>query len=362
MLRRSWGLNSLLPDHNFGCGADQPKNRLDHRHHAIDALVIAVTDRGLLQRISREAGQRGHEEARRLTADLPPPWGETHDTFREDVRAAVGKVVASHRPDHGTASKATLTKGQDATAGRLHNDTAYGLTGVQENGVDLVVHRIPLASLKPDDLVDGGRRVADPTLRDALAVATAGSEGKAFAQALNRFADTHPQFQGIRRVRVLEPLSVIPIRDKKGRAYKGYKGDANYRCDVWRLKTGRWTLEVVSMFDAHRPDWRSPIRQAEPTALKVMTLIGGDIIALDGEHGAELLRVVALDPGRLQFAACNEGGKLKDRHKSESDPFRYAFIGASTLQKRNARQVRLDELGRVQDPGRTRCLRRSRRV
>lgn len=357
MLRRSWGLNSLLPDHNYAGGADQPKNRLDHRHHAIDALVIAVTDPGMLQRISHEAGQRGHEEARRLTHDLPLPW----EGFRDDVKAAVAKVTASHRPDHGTASKAALPKGQDATAGRLHNDTAYGFTGIKEKGVDLVVHRVPLLSLKPDDLIGGGgRRVADDTLREALATAAAGLEGKAFTQALVQFAKTHPQFNGVRRVRVVEPLSVIPIRDKAGRAYKGYKGDANYRCDVWRTGDGKWALEVISMFEAHQPGWLSPLRSTNPTALKVMTLYIGDKIALDGDKGREILRVVALDPGRLQFADANASGKLKERHKSEADPFRYAFIGASTLQKRNARQVRIDELGRIQDPGQVRQHRRAR--
>ncbi len=351
MLRRSWGLNSLLPDHNFGGGADQPKNRLDHRHHAIDALVIAVTDRGLLQRISREAGRRGHEEARRLTADLPSPWGETHDAFREDVRAAVGKVVASHRPDHGTASKAALPKGQDATAGRLHNDTAYGLTGTQENGVDLVVHRVPLSSLKPDDLVDGGRRVADPILREALAEAAAGLEGKAFAQALNRFADTHPQFRGVRRVRVLEPLSVIPIRDRSGRAYKAYKGDANFRFDVWETREGKWLSEIVSMFDAHQPGWTSRVHSENHNARKVLSLKADDIVALDRNGSRELLRVVKFSNAQIVLAAPNESGDLKRRHDAPDDAFRYVFASASRLRSEGARQVRIDELGRVQDPG-----------
>ena len=213
MLRRAWGLNALLPDHNYANGADQPKNRLDHRHHALDALVIAVTDRGMLQRIATEAGRRGHEEARALTRTFEMPW----EGFRDDAKTAVNRIITSHRPDHGTASKAALAKGRDATAGRLHNDTAYGLTGRQENGVELVVHRVPLVSLKPDDLKAGGRRVADEALRDALATAAAGTDGKTFTQALSRFQKTNPTFAGVRRVRVLEPLSVIPIRDEAGR-------------------------------------------------------------------------------------------------------------------------------------------------
>src|SRR3546814_12146977 len=39
MLRRLWGLNELLTDHNYveNPHSGAPKNRLDHRHHAIDA-------------------------------------------------------------------------------------------------------------------------------------------------------------------------------------------------------------------------------------------------------------------------------------------------------------------------------------
>ena len=348
MLRRAWGLNSLLPDHNYAGGADQPKNRLDHRHHAIDALVVAVTDRGMLNRIAREAGRRGHEEARALTRTLEPPW----EGFRDDVKTAVNRIVVSHRPDHGAASKAALPKGQDATAGRLHNDTAYGLTGERENGVDLVVHRVPLLSLKPDDLLPGGRRVADEELRRRLSEATAGATGKTFAEALKAFARRDPIFSGMRRVRVLEPLSVIPIRDREGRAYKAYKGDANYRYDVWELPNGKWVSEVVSMFDAHQPGRLSRIRREHHNPRKVLSLHRDDLIAVERpEGGRELMRVVKFSENQFALAPPNEGGPLKARDAHKDDPFKYVYPSPNTLKAWGARQVRIDELGRVQDPG-----------
>jgi CRISPR-associated endonuclease Csn1 len=347
MLRRSWGLNGLLPDHNYGGGADQEKNRLDHRHHAIDAAVIAVTTRSLLQRISHESGLRGHDEARRITHNLPPPW----EGFREELKAAVSQAVASHRPDHGTVSKAALPKGADVTAGRLHNDTAYGLTGREERGISLVVHRVPLTALKPEDLVDGGRRVADDQLRTTLAAATAGMEGKAFLQALIRFAETDAQFRGVRRVRVLEPLSVIPISNKQGRVYKAFKGGANYRYDVWELPENRWIAEVVSMFDAHQPGWISRIRQGHHNPRKVLSLHRDDLLAINRGSGRELMRVVKFSEKQLALASPNEGGALKARDKDKNDPFKYIYPSPNTLKAWGARQVRIDELGRVQDPG-----------
>jgi CRISPR-associated endonuclease Csn1 len=344
MLRRSWGLNSLLPDHNFGGGADQPKNRRDHRHHAVDAAVIAVTDRYLLQRISREAGQRGHEAANRMTADLPEPW----DGFRDQLGAVVNRIVVSHRTDHGTVAK--NPNGRDATAGRLHNDTAYGLTGEKDTkGNDLVVHRVPLTALKKTSDIEG---VRDPDLRAALFTWTKDLDGKAFEARLLKFPELGPQtFRGIRRLRVIEPLSVIAIHDRQGRAYKGYKGDSNYRYDVWELKDGKWVAEVVSMFDAHQPDWSSTIRRDNPTAKKMLRLHRDDMLAVERNGATELVRVVKFSEKQLAFAAPHESGPLKARAADKDDPFNYLYPSPNTLKAWKARQVRVDELGRVLDPG-----------
>ncbi|MBL8570345.1 MAG: type II CRISPR RNA-guided endonuclease Cas9 [Phreatobacter sp.] len=347
MLRRNWSLNHHLPDHNLA-GANQPKNRRDHRHHAIDAIVVAVTDRGMLNRIAREAGRHGHEEAHRITADLPEPW----EGFSDEVGRVVRSIVVSHRPDHGTASKAGLKRGRDATAGRLHNDTAYGLTGEKDaRGLDIVVTRKPIASLKkPADL----EAIRDPDLREKLKAWTKGKDGPAFEEAIRRFghAELGPRsYPGLRRVRVIEPLTVIKISDRGGRPYKGYKGDSNYRFDVWELKTGKWKDEVVSMFEAHQPGWTSPIRAANPTARKVLSLQQNDVIAIEREGERELVRVVKFSGGSIVLAPPQEAGSLKARDADKEDPFRYIYGSPTSLQRWRARQVRIDQLGRVQDPG-----------
>ena len=105
MVRKIWGLDGLLPDHNF----TDEKNRADHRHHAIDALVTALTDRGLLQRI---ASAYDDERSR---IKVPLPW----ESLRDDLKAALDRMTISHKPDHGTA-------------GKLHEETAYGLVADPE--------------------------------------------------------------------------------------------------------------------------------------------------------------------------------------------------------------------------------------
>lgn len=343
MVRRKLGLNDLLPDHNFGGGADQPKNRLDHRHHAIDALVVAIVDRGMLQAIARASGQDGSEGRERI--HIPAPW----DGFRDDLRTAVNRIIVSHRPDHGTVSKAGLARGRDQTAGQLHNDTAYGLTGDRDaKGNSLVVRRVPISAIKkPADIA----RVRDPLLREALAEFTKGLDGKAFEARIARFHELGPLlYRGIRRVRVTETLTVIPIRDREGRAYKGYKGDSNYRYDVWEMPDGKWRCHVVSMFDAHQTTDRE---RPHPAARKVLSLHQGDVIATERTPGDRKLMVVTQfwQNGQVRLVEHHEAGKLEERHKNADDPYLNFSPTFGGLKKLRARQVRIDELGRVLDPG-----------
>lgn len=346
MVRRKLGLNDLLPDHNFGGGADQAKNRLDHRHHAIDAVVVAIIDRSMLNAIAKASGEEGAEGRERII--IPEPW----DGFRDDLRTAVNAITVSHRTDHGTASKAGLPKGQDATAGRLHNDTAYGFTGETDaKGNSIVVRRVPLSSLKKLADLD---RIRDTDLKAALHQHLDGLEGKAFEKAVADFPDRewHP-FGGIRRVRVTEALSVIPISDRNGHIYKGYKGDSNYRYDVWELPGGKWEAEVVSTFDAHQPGWISNVRNLSPTARKVLSLQQNDVVAATSpEQERLLLRVVKFgQDGRLYLAEPQEGGPLKSRDADKGDPFSYFSFFPAKQKAWSFRKVRIDEIGRVLDPG-----------
>jgi CRISPR-associated endonuclease Csn1 len=357
MLRRLWGLNELLPDHNQvdNRHSNAPKNRLDHRHHAIDAAVTAATTHAMINEISRAAGRAENLDLDRLFVDLPQPW----PGFREALGAALDRLVVSHRPDHGLKPKAILKQvgPPQMTAGRLHNDTAYGLSGaVNANGIPMVVHRVPTGSIKPEHLIDGGAGrkpawIADDTLRRALADWTRDATDKvAFAAAVQRFVAGHPQFAGLRRARVVEALNVIPIRDRNGRAYKGYKGDSNYRYDVWELPDGSWRQEVVSMFDAHQPGWHSAIATRYPTARKVLRLHRDDVIAFDRDGARELMRVVKFSPEQLALAPLNEAN-VDARSRDKESGFRYTFPAASRLKQWQARQVIVDPVGAVRDPG-----------
>jgi CRISPR-associated endonuclease Csn1 len=344
MLRRLWGLNSLLPDHNFveNEHSNAPKNRLDHRHHAIDAAVTAVTTRGLMQEIAHAAGRAEDKDLDRLFEKLPQPW----EGFRDELGEKLGRVTVSHKPDHGR--KGRPSKHRDVTAGRLHNETAYGFTGevAADGKTPIVVHRVPLTSLKPGDFTDP-IRIPDPDLRDALYRATADLSGRDYEKALARFSKEH----GVRRVRVREPLTVIPIRDKGERVYKSYAGSSNSRYSVWRMPDGSWRHDVIPTFDAHQKGHEDA--RPHPAAKKIMCLRQNDLIAIERNGGPrEIMRVIKFTlNGQMAIVEHNEGGKLPDRHKNPDDRLTIINPTAGGLKKMKARQVRVDPLGRVFDPG-----------
>ena len=105
------------------------------------------------------------------------------------------------------------------------------------------------------------------------------------------------------------------------------------------------------MFDAHQPNWFSTIRRENPTARKVLRLHRDDMLAVERNGETELLRIVKFSEKQLALAAPHEGGPLKARAADKNDPFNYLYPSPNTLKAWKARQVRIDELGRVLDPG-----------
>ena len=209
LLRHNWGLNSILnkeiesaasqqnqaqnletqnlPEANFDAETGEvfiekeakkdkkqkPKNRDDHRHHAVDALVIAMTETRLLQQISRD-NSRGHD-LDRLVINLPSHWNR----FREDAVEAIEKIIVSHKPDHGKNSQ-------------LHEETYYGIIepsialereGKKDEGYNFVYSK-PFASLSENEI----ERIRDERIYQELKEKLAGISGKKeFENALSNY-------------------------------------------------------------------------------------------------------------------------------------------------------------------------------
>lgn len=334
LLRGKWGLNDLLLGHNAeDSEAEAPKNRADHRHHAIDAIVIGAMTRGLVNEVARRAGQ-AEERDERLFAGLDQPFPE----FRNVVRDALAAILVSHKPEHGKQAA-------------LHEDTAYGFVrDAAAAEIGNLVRRKPLESLTAADV----ERVRDPLLRAkllALREPFADAKGKvkdakAFQQALRAFAEK----ENVRRIRVgKEDASVVPIADRRtGEAYKAVVPGENHHMDIVQMRDGTWRGFAETMFAVNRKDWR-PVWEKDKTGGKlVMRLHKGDMIEITDPDGVRRIKVVVqLWEKLLLLAEHNEGGALQKRHDDSMDFFRWDFASIGKLKERAARAMRIDEMGRM---------------
>lgn len=330
MLRRYWGLNWLLSDKEKNVG--NAKNRQDHRHHAIDAAVIAATDRSLIQRIARLSAQNHDKGLETFVEGIAPPW----EGFKKDIEARLTHMTVSHRADHGRIDG-------KSTTGQLHNDTAYGLTGQSQNGVPLVVTRKPFDGLTPAII----EKLRDLPLAEALRLATKGKDGKDFQTALRDFKSRAGPYQGIRRVRIIEPVDVIEIKDRKGVAYKGYKGDSNQCYEIWRMPDGAYKHVVISTFDAHKEMDHRP----HPAAKRLLRLHKNDMVRLeDSKFGPTSVTVEKFNVnGQVSMVAHNQGNADQRYRKDKEDI--YIRMQPASLIKSGARRVIVDEMGGIKDPG-----------
>lgn len=335
MLRGKFGLNDVL-------SLSGEKNRNDHRHHAVDAAVVGVTDQALLQRFAKASADARERQLGRLVESMPLPW----PTYREHVARAAAETVVSHKPDHGHE-------------GALHNDTAYGL-----RGDGLVVHRVMLDSFKGMGDIEK-REFADATLKNRLLAFAAGTSGKEFGSRIEAFQQKY----GVRRVRIVEKLAVIGMRsvaaqgrhgvDDNGEPalYKGYKGDSNYCIEIWRDEKGRWAWDVISTFDAHRIARELGVTRLRHRLLAqngkplVMRLMNGDSLKAEFKGEVRILQVCKIKAGGAVFVAEHQEANVRARSDAKDDSLVYGSFSAASLQKANARAVTVSVIGAVRDLG-----------
>jgi CRISPR-associated endonuclease Csn1 len=293
MLRAKFGLNDVL-------GLSGEKNRNDHRHHAVDACVIAVTDQGLLQRFAQASASTRERQLNRLVEDMPPPWGENMESYRDHVKRAIENIWVSHKPDH-------------SHEGAMHNDTAYGLLG---NG-RVSVHKA----------IDGKRERIEDNLKvieftNAKAVARHG---------------------------------LLPSGEH--RPYKGYKGDSNYCIEIVRNEKGKWEGEVISTFEAYQlvrahgvARLRHPALGLSGKAL-VMRLMIDDFIRLEVGGAERTMRLAKIAGNGQVFMAPNTDANVDSRNRDKDDPFAYVSKMAGSLFAAKTRRVTISPIGELRDPG-----------
>ena len=283
MLRAKFGLNDIL-------GLNGEKNRNDHRHHAVDACVIAVTDQGMLQRFAKASESTRERQLNRLVETMPLPW----ETYRESVSRAVNNIWVSHKPDHGHE-------------GAMHNDTAYSLLTDGKVGV----HK----------MVDGVRTF--------------------FESALKVIPITDPK--------ATNRHGTLPNGEPK--PYKGYKGDSNYCIEIIINEKGKWEGEVISTFEAYQIVKNYGLKALSNPTLGisgkplVMRLMTNDCLKIKIGIEQKIVRVTKISSnGQIFLAPLNEAN-VDSRNRDKLDPFSYISKMPGSLKTCNAIKVSISPIG-----------------
>lgn len=132
---------------------DPKKNRDDHRHHAIDAIAIALTKQSYLQKLSTYNANK--DEKFRGNKYDKPKFDEPWDDFFNDVKKAASRIIISHKKNNNVLTQITKTvykngvkfksKGY-AARGQLHDKTYYGKNKRCNNNE--FIHRVEISKLK----------------------------------------------------------------------------------------------------------------------------------------------------------------------------------------------------------------------
>lgn len=332
-LREHWGLNSILSEQH-------EKDRTDHRHHAIDAFVVACTSRGTLQKYATERRDFG-EMPQEKAPHIPFP------AFRlAEIKEAFDQIVISHKPDRGNPRKAIR---QGKTVAKLHEETYYGMIGEGEKkGTVRLTKRVPCLAFtksfnpqkkpyKLEDIVDQNRTANK--IRKRLENSDPADYEKIVMAYFNE--------RGMKRVKVFEDRNknvVLAFNDRKtGQPYRyaiyGGNAYAEIYCPDRGKNAGKWQLEIIPNFKAHQKGFVPNWRHTDAHAKLIMRLHIDDMVAYEENGETVIARVKKMDSANGVFFQENKVAKGEVK----------SGFGAAKMQSLNMRPITVTIDGVVLD-------------
>lgn len=272
--RKIWGIQKVY----------SKKERVNHVHHCIDAIVIACIGLDEYNKLGAYYhDEENHEWYGMSKAYFKKPWS----TFVEDIEKVQDEILVYHytpdnMPKQGRRrilidGKKVLSKG-DAARGSLHNDTYYG--AIESDGVVKYVKRINLASMKENDV----KNIVDDTVRGIIETAI---NEKGFKEAMSSTIWMNEEKQiPIKKVRcytpsVTKPLNIRQQRDVSSKEYKQQyhvTNDSNYLLALYigKDKKGKEKreFEIINMLQTAQYFKTSNDKVA----------VGNNIVPIKSEH------------------------------------------------------------------------------
>lgn len=327
-MRHQWGFDSLL-------GETSKKDRSDHRHHAIDAVVIAATSRSLYTKAVKQI------EHDKLKIDRP------YNAIRAELDEKLKQIIVSHAP-------------QRKLSGTLHEETGAGY--VAKHGG--TVYR---KALGPDLNI---AKIVDATVKKIVEAHLEKFDG----DKKQAFADDLPVYHKdgktpIKRVRVLQANtteeklqeSKFGVKNRQGEIFKWMAYGNIHHVEIIRHKqTGRFKGEFVTMMEAHRRAMtgsesaikrgvaREPIVKTEhgDDYRFMMVLHINDTVSVESEDGKRsYYRVQKLDSGQNRIVLRLNRAATIDNKEEEI----YFSINQKNFEKYKIKLHRINAIGHLVD-------------
>jgi CRISPR-associated endonuclease Csn1 len=349
-LRSTWGLEEILRELVPPQPGDtRGKPRIDHRHHAIDAITIAATRPAVIAAMARDSSRAIDPRTR---PKIEQPWKD----FIPSIRPHIEQLLISHRPEH-------------KLSGELHDETNYGRP-YQQNQKTLVHVRKRVSGLSPKDVAN----IVDTKIREAVERKAAEFGGDLAACELKNDWPVLPTRNGgtipIKKVRLKKVLDVTPVGNETRRRYVAES--SNHHVAVYAQldaagKEKRWDGVIVSLLEAYQriseakrsetykkhrrciPIIQRSIAGAEDLQFK-FSLMGGDTVELHRtcDHTSEVckpgiyrIRTIAAN-GQLSLVKITDARMKKDIQAAKE----WWSPTADTLRKLGCRKVVVDLQGR----------------
>jgi CRISPR-associated endonuclease Csn1 len=229
-LRYQWDFNSLI-------SATDNKERGDHRHHAIDAVVTACIDRNLYQtlvEVSRSL-ERSQSSLSMRDVYIDP----TINDFKDKLKTKLDQMIVAHAPNR---------KLTDA----LHEETGVGFI----EGIGTVYRK----RLNEDFELKHAKNIIDDNVREIVTTHLEKHNGKpklAFAPGFKLY-NTGGEIL-IKRVRVVQATTSLEklentklaIKDKAGKAFKWHAYGNNHHVEILKNRgNNKYKSEFVTTFEA----------------------------------------------------------------------------------------------------------------
>ena len=338
-LRNALDLNTILPKFNNEDGGQEglektgdvrKKNRDDYRHHAVDALVIALTDANIIKYMSHYASECYDHRGRFLPRYFKYLTNEC-PYFRAIVKEVVDGIVVSHRVSR-------------KVSGAMHKETIYGKISAVNNAHFHVVRK-PLSKLTKEDIPNICDRQIRNTVESKLEALDNGLDKlrKIFAsEPLFIDSDSFSQRKvPIKSVRVKVSGNAKRIGKSAHRRY--VKTGDNHHMEIYAVlddqgNEKRWETRVVSLLEAYRRVSRKePVIQREfgPKTRFICSLSLNEAVKL---NDGRIYRVIGIAEDELTL-----GLNYDARSRDEARKGNRLRLG--TLQKRGVVKLYVSILG-----------------